>query len=243
MSVILAGVLGVALWIAVALHDDPRPDVAKAARSEPARTADRAAAARMDRQLDQLRAALPWATHLGTAVADSCTTDTVPHTGFARTRWTAVTCTRTATAYLAFDGDFRRELGQLDTVLAAAGWKPGDEPGDQPGLVAACDHLHRADGRPDEATVWYTPPIPSDFVLPSGDGAYPRGPSATVRAVQAPGLPNVDDGTDVHDRALENPSGGTYFVDWQPYSRTRLSAAYPAHGAVLAVTVRVPYNT
>ncbi|MFI9786616.1 hypothetical protein ACIHEI_24410 [Kitasatospora sp. NPDC051984] len=52
-------------------------------------------------------------------------------------------------------------------------------------------------------------------------------------------MPTIDDGTAAHDLTLET----RHFVDWQPYSHTQLSAAYPAHGAILAISVRLPYNT
>ncbi|MFF0295749.1 hypothetical protein ACFYST_19485 [Kitasatospora sp. NPDC004614] len=199
--------------------------------------------AHVDQQLAQLRTALPWATPLGTTVADIC--ETYPaNTGFTRRTWTPVMCTRTGTAYLAFDGDFREHLAQLDTTLATAGWKPKQGPGDPPGLVADFDRMHPVDGPPDKATMQYTPPIPSVFVIPHDNGAYPLGPHATVEVVQAPLLPRIDDGTAEHDRTLEYPTvTPTHFVDWQPYSHTQLSTAYPAHGAILAISVRLPYNT
>ncbi|MFI9786617.1 hypothetical protein ACIHEI_24415 [Kitasatospora sp. NPDC051984] len=152
--------------------------------------------AHVDQQLAQLRTALPWATHLGTTVADIC--ETYPaNTGFTRRTWTPVMCTRTGTAYLAFDGDFREHLAQLDTALADEGWKPTNNAGDQPGLVADLDYTHRPPGdataaelakaaaRPNVATVRYTLPIPSAFAVPPGAGGGPF-PIGTVEVAQAP---------------------------------------------------------
>ncbi|MFE0461929.1 hypothetical protein ACFW1A_22045 [Kitasatospora sp. NPDC058965] len=261
-GVVLAGILGLAGWIYLSLRPEPQPDVAKAAQSTAARAADRALTAQLDRQLDQLRAALPWATYLGTTVADSCSTGWVDH-GFAITRqtWIPVTCSRATTVYEAFDGDFRPRLAQLDTALAAAGWHPDwiGTPlyrGEHPGLVAAFDDAHRppddptpsesaaAAARPNVARVRYAVPISSDFVPPAGSRTTGQ-PSATVEVAQAPYLPLLDDGTAAHDVTLKYPSVKTsYYVDWQQYSRSQLTAAaYPAHGAVLAVSIGGYYNT
>ncbi|WP_441248208.1 hypothetical protein [Kitasatospora sp. McL0602] len=62
---------------------------------------------------------------------------------------------------------------------------------------------------------------------------------------QAPYLPTLDDGTAAHDVALKYPSVKTsYYVDWQQYNHAQLAtAAYPAHGAVLAISIGGNYNT
>jgi len=203
---------------------------------------------------------LPWATYLGTTVADSCDTTTVNRAFFSATRWMPVTCARTSTAYLAFDGDYRQQLALLDTTLATAGWKVEDSPplplGKQPGLLTNLDYMHelpsdataeqiaRVAAEPTDVTAHYTVPIPSAFVRPDV-GASMLGPNGTVNVVEAPRLPTVDDRTATHDRTLEYPSvKTTYFVDWQPYTRAQLAAAaYPAHGAVLAISLSAPYNT
>ncbi|MFC8716500.1 hypothetical protein [Kitasatospora sp. NPDC057198] len=257
--VVLAGVVGAAAWVYLSLRPEPQPDVAKAARSAAARAADQEVTAESDRGLDRLRAALPWATYLGTTVADVCGTEPVNH-GFALTRrtWTEVACSRTTTVYEAFDGDFQQRLGQLDAALAAAGWRPSDPPyylGEQGGLVGALAYAHNpgdgagpseaaaAAARPNVALVRYTVPVGSGSVTPAGSGTAVL-PGGAVQVAQAPYLPTLDDGTAAHDRVLKSPSSTTsYYVDWQQYDRARLSAAYPAHAAVLALSLRVGYRT
>ncbi|MFJ9610817.1 hypothetical protein ACIRS1_31200 [Kitasatospora sp. NPDC101176] len=259
---VLAGGFGLAAWIYLSLRPEPQPDVAKAAQSVTARAADRALTAQADRQLDQVRAALPWAIYLGTTVADSCSTGWVDH-GLALTRrtWTPVTCSRTTTVYEAFDGDLPSRLAELDTVLATAGWHP-DRTGapldreEHPGLVAALDYAHRppddptpaqvaeAAARPNAATVQYAVPISFDFVPPASAKATAR-QGGTVDVAQAPYLPALDDGTAAHDVMLKYPSVKTsYYVDWRQYGHSQLAAAaYPAHGAVLAISISGNYNT
>lgn len=263
----LAGIVGLAVHLYLSLRPEPVPDVKKLALSATARAADRNVAVQMDRQADQLRAALPWATYLGTTVADACSTDTAM-TGFAitRQRWNPVTCYRATTVYEAFDGDFRQRLAQLDTVFAAAGWRAGSVatvqiPGEHPGLVSAFDWLHKPPDDPTPAEVaeaagrrnvvsvpYYSVPISSDYVPPPGQmppvSAQSGQPGATVQVAQAPYLTTIDDGTIDHDLAVEYASLKTaYYLQWQPYTHAQLATAYPAHGAVLAICITANYNT
>ncbi|MFE2413899.1 hypothetical protein ACFXDE_36770 [Kitasatospora sp. NPDC059408] len=257
-KVVLAGAVGLAVWVYLSLRPEPQPDVGKAARSATARAADRALTVQLDGQIDRLRAALPWAAYLGTTVADVCTTDsTTTAFTFTRQRWLPVTCTRTTTMYEAFDGDFLERLGQLDAALTAAQWRADwrgypSYPRPRPGLVAAYDYSRPSptSGAPDgaplpgSASVRYDVPITSDFVPPA-DSMTRGKPSGSVEVVQGPHLPNLDDGTSAHDTALKYPTVKTHhYVDWQQYSHARLAAdAYPAHGAVLAVSITGSYNT
>ena len=261
IGVLLAGCLGLVVWFFLSTRPEPQPDVAKAARSASARAADQALTARMDDRMDQVRGALPWATYLGTTVADVCSTHSATASFMARQTWTPVTCTRTSTVYEAFDGDFKQRLSQLDAALGAAGWRPewGGMPnkaGQEPGLVAAFDYAHQPPGdpspsevaeaaaRPNMVNLEYTVPSTADFVLPSGRSRYFRS-GGTVDVVQAPHLPTLDDGTALHDIALKYPSDKTsYYVDWKQYSRPQLeAAAYPAYDAILAISISEPYNT
>ncbi|GAA3020701.1 hypothetical protein GCM10020229_34880 [Kitasatospora albolonga] len=258
--VVLPAVAGVAVWGYLSLRPEPQPGVEKVARSAAARAAGGVVSARLDGQLGQLGAALPWATRLGATVADVCETDTVDH-GFAITRdtWLPVTCTRTVTVYSAFDGDFKERLRQVDTALSAAGWRAGEVPnraGTEGGLVEALAYAHSPGGgasaeetavaaaRPNVAWMQYTLPLKDDFVVPAEARGNGGRPTATVQMAQAPHLPYLDDGTALHDVALKYPTVRTrYYVDWQQYGRDRLAAdAYPAHGAVLVVSVRAGYN-
>ncbi|MFJ9695571.1 hypothetical protein [Kitasatospora sp. NPDC101183] len=247
---VLAVVVGLGVWLYVELRPEPQPDVEKAAHSAAAREADRVLTARLDGQVEKVKVGLPWATYLGTTVADVCSTDTVRRGfSFTRERWLPVTCTRTTTVYEAFDGDFRERLGQLDAALAAAGWSAGwtGNPmykGQQPGLVAALDYVYGARAKPGPVRVQYGVPIRDDFVSQDPGGPN-RAPNGEVEVVQGPGLPSLDGGTYLHDVYLKYPTVKTkYYVDWQPYSRERLAAdAYPAHSTVVAITVTGSYNT
>lgn len=247
---VIAG-LAVALFVAVGLflyfdlRAEPQPNVAKAARSDTARAEDAKLTLQIDRQLGQLRDALPWATYLGTTVADVCSTSEVDH-GFAITRdtWYPVDCSRTVTVYEAFDGDLRKRLAQLDTALAAAKWTPDEDP---PGSAAARHALVKDFGSgnpvPNETSLGYSVPITSDYREPPGPRAFTAS-RATVDVDQAPRLPTLDDGTTAHDIALENPSDKTsYYVEWHQYSQAQLATAYPAHTAVLALSIMELYNT
>lgn len=197
-KVVLAGAVGLAVWVYLSLRPEPQPDVGKAAHSATARAADRALTVQLDGQIDRLRAALPWAAYLGTTVADVCTTDsTTTAFTFTRQRWLPVTCTRTTTMYEAFDGDFLERLGQLDAALTAAQWRADwkgypSYPRPRPGLVAAYDYSRPSptSGAPDgaplpgSASVRYDVPITSDFVPPA-DSMTRGKPSGSVEVVRA----------------------------------------------------------
>lgn len=261
---LIALVVGVALWYVHSLGPGPQPNVGKAARSATAEAADQAVAAQVDDRIGRLRAALPWATYLGTAVADMCSTEEKPVAAFgAQESWLPVTCTRTDTLYEAFDGDFRQHLAELDTVLAAAGWRPGDvtllpRRGGTPGLAASFDRMHepardptpaqiaQAAAEPNAAGMYYTVPITPDYTPPAVTNApvtdhLTRG---RVEVTQAPHIPSLDGGQGAHDIMLRYPSVKTsYYRTWQPYSLAQVAVAYPAHGAVVAIELDVSYGT
>jgi hypothetical protein len=267
-------VVGVFVAIALAMayvyarHNAPapEPDVAKAARSATARTGDQAVTAQVDSRIGQVRAALPWATYLGTVVADVCDTGLTPSHGEAvnRIAWTPVTCTRTDTLYEAFDGDFKQHLTQLDAALDTAGWHLVDpvmrlSPGHQAGLFSSLEDIHRPPGGatwsqinqaaalPNVVRLDYTVPVTPDFTPPAEPevtgvvgGGNPTG--GIVEVAQAPHLPSLDDGSGRHEEAVGHPKIKTsYFRAWQPYDQ--VARAYPAHGAVIAVQFSVSYGT
>lgn len=255
--------VGYGLWAYFAVQPDQQPDVGKEARWGTARAADEKLTGQMDGQLSSLRGELPWATYLGTSVADVCSVSEAaqwitfgPHKD-----WYSVTCSRTTTVYAAFDGDFRQRLGLLDTTLAVAGWTPDPlhritaPAGEQPGLLAAFDADHRPPehssaspaakpaARPNVVTLDYSVPITTDFRRPLNSdhlSSTPQG--AVVMVAQAPHVTPRDDATAAHTWALAHPSDRTYCVEWQPYSQAQLAAAYPAHTAVLAISVTGDYN-
>ncbi|MCX4751327.1 hypothetical protein OG455_38500 [Kitasatospora sp. NBC_01287] len=257
--VLLALVGALIGWVYLSLRPDPMPNVTKAAHSPTARAADQLITPQMDAQLAGLKAALPWATPLGTGVSDLCRTVVNP-TGedfLARETWSPVTCGRTVTLYAAFDGDLTARLGQLDTALGAAGWQPqnlSNRPGDH-GLTGQLAYLHRppddptpaevaaAAARPNTVDLAYKVPItdPTPYPLP-GPSTVDRQPlpiGGRVYVAQAPLVPFVDDGVAVHD----DHSPTDYYLAWQPLPRADLAAAYPAHGAVLVITLSIGYKT
>jgi len=261
---LIALVVAMVLWYFHSLGPGPQPDVGKAARSATAETADQAVTAQVDDRIGRLRTALPWATYLGTAVADVCSTEEKPIAFVGvHESWLPVTCTRTDTLYEAFDGDFRQHLAELDTVLADAGWRPGDltlvpRRGGTPGLAAYFDRMHepprdpspseiaRAAAEPNAASMFYTVPITRDYTPPAAANApvadHPT--RGRVEVTQAPRVPSLDGGQNAHDTMLRYPSVKTsYYRTWQPYSPAQVAAAYPAHGAVIAIELDVSYGT
>ncbi|WP_194925352.1 hypothetical protein [Catenulispora pinisilvae] len=263
-GVVVAGFVGDVAWYFHTLGPGSQPDVLKAARSAPTQAADQAVTAQVDDKIGQLRAALPWAAYLGTAVADVCSTD-VPPIAFVGVKesWVPVTCTRTDTVYEAFDGDFRQHLVHLDGALAKAGWVSQDtafphRQGEPVGLITSYDYDHTpprdadpsqtatAAAFPNVVRMPYTVPVTRDFT-PTAIGKeptnrYPTG--GTVEVSQAPHLPTLDGGQFAHDQMLKDPSDTTtYYRAWQPYTPAQVAAAYPVHGAVIAIALSVSYGT
>lgn len=259
---LIALIVGAAFWYFHSLEPGPQPDVAKAARSATAAAADQAVTAQVDDRIGRLRAALPWAAYLGTAVSDVCSTEEKPIAAIgAKESWLPVTCTRTDTVYEAFDGDFRQRLAQLDTVLDTAGWRladpnPSQVRGDRPGLLSQVDYMHelspdpspseiaRAAAEPNVARQGYVVPIDRDFAPPAAGSLPSSASNGTVEVTQAPNLPILDAGQNAHDTMLKYPSVTTsYYRTWQPYTHAQVAAAYPAHGAVVAIELSVIYGT
>ena len=104
------------------LHDQPPPDVAKVADSAPVAAADQLAATRMDTDLAEVAAA-GTGTALGpAAVLDLCQS---LRGGMWVSVWTPVACSRTVTAYFAFNDDFERRMQSWSAGLEAKGWHGG----------------------------------------------------------------------------------------------------------------------
>ncbi|SHN05324.1 Catechol 2,3-dioxygenase [Actinacidiphila paucisporea] len=103
------------------------PDVAAFAARADTRAADKDAARADSAALAALKSALPWAVPLGTSVADSCATQQ-ENPDIGRRIWAPVSCVRTTVAYVAFDGDIRSRLHQLDAALGSRSWTGESSP-------------------------------------------------------------------------------------------------------------------
>ncbi|MFG2949926.1 hypothetical protein [Streptomyces adustus] len=113
------------LWQFHGALDRTPPDVGAFAHSAATRTAGATTARTSSARLTNLTSALPWAVPVGTSVADSCQTeDRNPFLGPAS--WAPINCVRSTVSYLAFDGDIRAHLHQLDAVLAEQEWVGSD---------------------------------------------------------------------------------------------------------------------
>jgi hypothetical protein len=119
-GVVCAVVLGMLWWIHRAWSHPP-PDVGAFAHSAATRAADASAARTSSARLEELASALPWAVPLGTSVADSCSTRN-QNSFIGPRNWAPISCARSSVLYVAFDGDIRVRLHQLDAVLAGRQW-------------------------------------------------------------------------------------------------------------------------
>ncbi|WP_405020476.1 hypothetical protein OHV05_30120 [Kitasatospora sp. NBC_00070] len=125
VAVVGSLVVGLFWWALLSLPGDAEPpDVTAMANAPATRAADRAAAELTDSQLGLLHARTPWAEQLGTSAADLCFSRSWSGSFGSGERWDPVTCRRTGTTYLAFDGEIRQRLDELDHTVAALGWLP-----------------------------------------------------------------------------------------------------------------------
>ncbi|OIJ68344.1 hypothetical protein [Streptomyces mangrovisoli] len=247
VGVVCALVLCV-LWQLHRAVDRTPPDVGAFAHSATTRTAGAAAARTSSARLTKLTSALPWAVPLGTSVADSCQTeDRNPFLGSAS--WAPINCARSTVLYLAFDGDIRTRLHQLDAVLAQQRWVgSGSSPNTLTGMAT---WLSQAGGDPS--------PAASERGSTEPPGSRPiclsttYGPAAQKHAVAHGGL-----GVGLHVAVAEPPCTpdartgdiqtaggpekyavpGTVYLTWHPLSTKTVSrCAYTAHRYVAAFSL------
>jgi hypothetical protein len=232
-------------------HPTP-PDVKSFARSAATRAADRAATATANRQISRFREAAPWATYLGTSTVDACSSQSGTSSFGARPHWAPVTCRRTTAAYLAFDGDVGRRLGQLDAVTRKLGWAapPFGRQDPSGALVAAlADQRQPPDGAgPSEVKEAAARPadVFVDYTLPPGQDT-PKGLQLQVGVAQNPGVPGNTDATYIDPSKKPRSTASDYrsvYFTWQPLSAKSVTArAYRTHAYTLAVTVTSTYAT
>lgn len=224
--------------MARALRLEP-PDVGAFAHSAATRAADTAAAQRSSAGLADLASPLPWAVPLGTSVAHSCRTQ--PQSSlFGKRNWDPVSCTRSSVLYVAFDGDIRTHLRQLDTVLARQEWLAGDPPQRTP--TGTAPRLSEAGGDPPPAVSEpgsTEPPSSRPICLSEMYGpphGFPRGgtgvrPRVAVAVATRPCTPEADTG-DVQvsitpQRSTIDPAAR---LNWHPLSTRTVSAtAFTTH--------------
>ncbi|MEV3910440.1 hypothetical protein [Streptomyces canus] len=224
------------------------PDVGVFAHSAATRTADVAAARRSSARLTDLTSALSWAVPLGTSVADSCRTeDQNPFMGPAR--WAPVNCVRSSVLYLAFDGDIRTRLHQLDAVLAEQKWVgSGQLPhtltgmatwmsqagGDQSPTVSQRGSTEPPGSQPICLSTSYGPAMQQQELAHGGLGVRLR-----VSVAELPCTPPADTGDIQLGGTLEkSATDGITYLTWHPLSTSAVSrSAYTAHRYLAAFSL------
>ena len=234
-----------ALWQLHRTLDRKPPDTGGFAHSEATRTADAAAARTSSAQLAELTSALPSAAPLGTSVADSCRTET-ENSFIGPPRWAPVHCHRSTVVYVAFDGDLRTRLRQLDAVLAAQRWVGSASLQDS--LTA---RMSPTAGDPSPAgsqqgsTEAPTPP-PACWSTGYGPASQKHGMAhgglgvrLRVAVAERPCTPQADTG----DLQLGGPpekftADGTVYLAWHPLAAASVSrSAYATHRYVAAFSL------
>jgi hypothetical protein len=122
VGVVVAVVVGVPLILAIAviiylMVALRPPDVAKAAESKAVTELRQAAVADLDTRLDAAVRLVPAAAQQARSVDDECALDT----GYMSLK-KQVSCDRTVTRYLGFNGDFTKQSAAWDQALQKSGW-------------------------------------------------------------------------------------------------------------------------
>ena len=112
-------ILGVALIICLAIALRP-PDLTEAVKSKAVGEAHSAAITDLDARLDAAVRLVLGASSQARSVADKCGLDS-GYMSFKR----YVTCNRTVTRYVGFNGDFAKQSAAWDQALQTAGWQGG----------------------------------------------------------------------------------------------------------------------
>ncbi|MEW2519032.1 hypothetical protein [Actinacidiphila alni] len=244
MVVVVGAVVGGALWHFHRMVDRPPPDVAAFARSAATRRAGEDAAREGAARLGELRAALPWAVPVGTSVADSCRT-LEEGAMFGPRNWSPIRCTRNTVLYLAFDGDIRTRLRQLDAVLAEKKWAGTDSGRNT--LTAMATWLSEAGGDPSPSAAQRgstEPPGSRPICLSTGYVRAARAAARTEVRLQAavaehPCRPEASTGdVQVNGPPEKFSAEGTYYVAWHPlWTRAVSRSAYADHRYLAAFSL------
>ncbi|MEU8713821.1 hypothetical protein [Streptomyces sp. NPDC048663] len=250
----IAALVAVGLVCALVLRqihrtlDRTPPNVGAFAHSAATQTADAAAARTSSVGLRNLTVALPWVVPLGTSVADSCQTeDQNPFLGPAR--WAPINCARSSVLYLAFDGNIRTHLRQLDTVLAEQDWMgSGGFPNT---LTEMATWMSQDGGDPSPAASRQgstDPPGSQPICLSTTYGpasrkhAVPRGRIGVrlrVAVAELPCTPRAETGDiQIGGRLEKAAAHGTVYLAWHPLLTDTVSrSAYTTHRYVVAFSL------
>ncbi|MFI9604469.1 hypothetical protein ACIHCX_32245 [Streptomyces sp. NPDC052043] len=248
MLVAVGVVCALVLCVLWQLLDRTPPNVGAFAHSAATRAADAAAARTSSARLTSLTSALPWAVPLGTSVADSCQTED-QHPFIGPADWAPINCVRSSVLYLAFDGDIRTHLHQLDGVLAEQAWVgSGSSPNT---LTGTATWMSQAGGDPSPAasqrgsteppgsqpiclSTTYNPATQKHGIPHGGLGVRLR-----VAVAELPCTPSADTG-DIQISGTPEKSGvdGTVYLAWHPLLTDTVSrSAYTAHRYVAAFSL------
>ncbi|MGV9609218.1 hypothetical protein ACWDR2_36600 [Streptomyces sp. NPDC003631] len=241
-------VCALVLWQIHRILDRTPPDVGAFAHSAATQTADAAAARTSSAGLTNLTAALPWAVPLGTSVADSChTEDQNPFIGPAH--WAPINCVRSSVLYLAFDGNIRTHLHQLDAMLAEQKWVgSGLSPNTLTGMAT---WMSQAGGGPSPARSQQgstDPPGSQPICLSTTYGPATQkhdisygglGVRLRVAVAELPCTPRAETGDIQIGGRLEKAAvDGTVYLAWHPLLTDTVSrSAYTTHRYVVAFSL------
>ncbi|MEU7967843.1 hypothetical protein AB0D09_30970 [Streptomyces sp. NPDC049097] len=241
-------VCALVLWQIHRTLDRTPPNVGAFAHSAATQTADAAAARTSSARLTNLTAALPWAVPLGTSVADSCRTqDLNPFIGPAH--WAPINCARSSVLYLAFDGNIRTHLHQLDAVLAEQEWVgSGSSPNT---LTRMATWMSQAGGDPSPAASQQgstDPPGSQPICLSTTYGPATQkhdvpygglGVRLRVAVAELPCTPRADTGDiQIGGRLEKSAVDGTVYLAWHPLLTDTVSrSAYTTHRYVAAFSL------
>ncbi|MFE3517559.1 hypothetical protein [Streptomyces sp. NPDC059166] len=237
-----------ALWQIHRALDRTPPDVGAFAHSTAVRTAGTRAAQRSSARLGELTSALPWAAPLGTSVADSCRTEN-QNAFIGPANWAPVNCARSTVLYLAFDGDIRTRLRQVDAVLTERGWAGPDssprtltetatwlsQAGGAPSPTAAQRGSTEPPGsRPICLSTVFGPAAQKQVVTHGGLGIRLR-----VAVAELPCTPRAETGDIQIDGAPEKfTADGAVYLDWHPLSTDAVTrSAYTTRRYVAAISL------
>ncbi|MEV5721389.1 hypothetical protein AB0L41_46665 [Amycolatopsis mediterranei] len=230
LLVVLVFVVGLCAGCVFGAADPAPPDVDGISYSSDVQTADQRATALGGQWLTALQQAMPWATELAESTVDFCRT--VRAGGFGHTGWDKVMCERVEIDYRAFGGDIRQRLGQIDAVVADAGFTPG--PGT---LVSEFNRLLSAPSGVSQ--------VDNDVVERYERPGFP-GPAIELSVTWNPAVPWVPESRDgLPGRTGPDPKPFTTatYLTWRPLAAKPLAQqAYHSHRCVMALAfVEYPY--